>query len=129
MVDVLVEVVVDVEVVLVVDVVGGGAVDVVVVGVVVVGVVVVVGMDDVLVVLEVVLSSPESEAITTTATISPMTAATRSASPHLTPRLMPPPGGCPGGGGGSGWPMWRVGSSCIARESRDRAGRLRLRPG
>jgi hypothetical protein len=101
---VVVEVLVVVDVVLVV-VVGGGAVDVVLVVVDVGGTVVVVVIGVVLVLLVAELSPPLSEAITTTATISPITAATRSARAHLTPRLMPPPGGCPAGGGWSGWPM------------------------
>jgi hypothetical protein len=121
---VLVEVVV-VETVLVVVLVAGGAVEVVVV--VGAGVVVVVdGIEVVLlVVLLVVPSLPGSEAITTTATISPRTTATKTASAHLTPRLIPPPGGCPGPGGGSGGPIRRVGSSCIAGECRQRSGRSR----
>jgi len=97
-VDVVVVVVVEVEVVgVVLDVV------VVVVGVVVVGAVVVVGGTVVGVVVVgtvvegvdvlVVVSSPLSDAITTTATISPSTTATRMARAHLTPRLMPPFGG------------------------------------
>ena len=108
-------VVVDVVVVVLV---GGGVVVlvlVVVVGVVVGVVVVVVGAVVGVIVAVVVSPLPESDAMTTTATIRPITAAASSASVHLTPRLMPPSGGCPGGGGGSGWPMWRVGSSCIAR--------------
>ena len=36
---------------------------------------------------------PVSAAITTTATISPITAATRIARAHFRPRLIPPPGG------------------------------------
>ena len=66
---------------------------VVVVDVVVVVVAVVVGVvvddEEVLV----VSLSPLSEAMTTTATIRPMTAATSTAIAHLTPRLMPPVGG------------------------------------
>jgi hypothetical protein len=46
-----------------------------------------------------------SAAITTRATMSPITAAIRIASAHLTPRLMPPGGCVPPGGGGSGSPM------------------------
>jgi hypothetical protein len=56
-------------------------VGVVVVGAVVVGAVVV------------VVPLPLSDAITTTATIRPITAATSTAMAHLTPRLMPPVGG------------------------------------
>jgi hypothetical protein len=82
---------------------------------------VVVGMG---VVVELVLVPPPlSEAMTTSATISPITTATSSAIAHLTPRLMPPVGGSPAGGGGSGWPIWRVGSSCTAPESTSHAGR------
>jgi hypothetical protein len=124
---VLVVVVAVVEVVVVVLVLVGGGVVVLVLVVVVgaVGVVVVVGAVVVGGVVVVVPPPPLSAAITTTATISPMTAATSRASAHLTPRLMPPVGGRPGGGW-SGWPMRRVGSSCIARdECTDRSGRAR----
>jgi hypothetical protein len=76
---------------------------VVLVELVVVGVVVVVGMGVVLLVVS--FPPPESDAITTTATMRPMTAATRSARAHFTPRLMPPPGGWPDGGCCSGCPM------------------------
>ena len=122
---VFVDVVAVVEIVLVVVgvvVVGGAVVVVVVVGVVVVGVVVVgtvVDEEDVVV----VLLLPLSEAMTTTAMIRPMTAATSTAIAHLTPRLMPPVGGCPRGGGGGSCPMCRVGSSCTGRECTDPAGR------
>jgi hypothetical protein len=91
----VVVVVVVVSVAVVVGVVVGGAVVELVVVVVLVGagggVVVVVGaVTEGVVALP---SSPVSDAITTTATINPITAATRTASAHLTPRLIPPPGG------------------------------------
>jgi hypothetical protein len=64
----------------------------------------------------VVVLPPLLPAITTSARTSPMTTAISNASAHFTPGLMPPDGGgAPGGGGGSGWPMYLVGSSCIAR--------------
>jgi hypothetical protein len=125
-VDVVVVVVVEVDDVVLVVVVGGGAVELVVVVVDVgTGTVEVVVVGTVGVVEVVLVPPPLSEAMTTSATISPITTATSSAIAHLTPRLMPPVGGWPGGGGGSGWPMWRVGSSCIARECTSRAGRDR----
>ena len=62
------------------------------------------------VVTVVVSSPPLSAAITASATTKPSTAATSKAIAHLAPRLMPPGGGGPEDG--SGWPMWRVGSSC-----------------
>ncbi len=105
-------------VVVVVEVVVLVAVEVVVVGVlvVVVGVVVVVGMVE-LVAVVVLVSPPLSEdATTASATPRPITTATSVAIAHLTPRLMPGGGGgSPGGGPApSGWPIWRVGSSCIS---------------
>ena len=84
-----------------------GGVVVVVVGSVVGAVVtVVVGAD----VTVGVPSPPPSAAITASASTNPRTAATSKAIAHLAPRLMPPGGGGPEDG--SGWPMWRVGSSC-----------------
>jgi len=94
---VVVVVVVAVEVVTVV--VGGGAV--VVVGA---GVVVLVGAGATVAV--VVVPPPLSDAITASATTSPITTAMRSARAHLTPRDIPPgDGGAPPGRGGSGVPM------------------------
>jgi hypothetical protein len=65
----------------------------------------------------VVSSPPLSAAITASAATKPSTTADRSAIAHLAPRLMPPGGGGRVPEGGSGWPMWRVGSSCTARAS------------
>jgi hypothetical protein len=53
----------------------------------------------------VVLPPPLSAAITTSATRSPITIATRMAIAHFKPELTPPLGGWGGGAGGSGCPM------------------------
>ncbi len=113
-------VVVVVVVVMVVEAVEVVGIVVVVVGVVVVGVVVVgvvvVGVVVELVELVTVVVEPLSEAITASATPSPMTTATSKVIAAFIPVLIPPPFG------GRPWPprpdssgpMWRVGSSCIA---------------
>ncbi len=106
----------------VVVVVGVVVVGVVVVGVVVVGVVVGTEVDDDVVL--VVLPLPLSEAITTTATIRPITAATSTAMAHLTPRLMPPVGGWrPGGAEAAPVPCIGWGLRAWRRECTDPAGR------